>query len=166
MVPPGDHCAPTANWNPAWTEFENEVLRLTNEARAMGANCGGQQFAAAPPLVMNELLRCSSRLHSLDMGENDFFDHTNLAGQDPFDRMMEAGYSGGFMGENIAMGQQSPQQVVDGWMDSPGHCMNIMNAGYTEIGIGYWEGMAESQWFNGNKLWTQNFGAPGRQWGR
>jgi uncharacterized protein YkwD len=95
------------------------------------------------------------------MGENEYFDHTNLAGESPFVRMGDAGYQGRTMGENIAKGQQTPEEVVNGWIDSDGHCSNIMNEGFTEIGVGYWEGAAQSQWFNGNKLWTQNFGAPG-----
>src|SRR6185436_6715944 len=90
-----------------------------------------------------------------------FFDHTNLAGKDPFQRMMDAGYVGFTMGENIAMGQQTPEEVVDGWLDSDGHCRNIMDPSFKEIGVGYWEGAAQNQFFNGNKLWTQNFGAPG-----
>ena len=169
-VPDGEHCAAVADWDPAWVAFEEEVLRLTNEWRAKGANCDTQgQFGPANPLTMNAMLRCSARLHSQDMGEQGYFDHTNLAGQSPFDRMAEAGYQGFTMGENIAKGQQTPQEVVDGWIDSDGHCANIMNPSFTEIGVGYWEGAADNQWFNGNKLWTQNFGAPGGgggfQWG-
>ena len=161
-VPAGEHCASVATWDPAWTMFEEEVLRLTNEWRAKGANCDTMgMFGPADPLTMNAMLRCSSRLHSKDMGENDFFEHTNLAGDDPFDRMAAAGYMGFTMGENIAMGQQTPKEVVDGWIESDGHCSNIMNPDFTEIGVGYWEGEADNQFFNGNKLWTQNFGAPG-----
>jgi len=159
-VPASEHCAPAAEWDPMWAQFEEEVLLLTNEARAMGATCGDKgSFGPAGPLVMNGQLRCSARLHSQDMGEAGYFAHDSQNGDDPFDRMSAAGYSGRLMGENIAKGQQSPAEVVDGWMNSPGHCTNIMNDGFSDIGIGYWEGEAESQWFNGNKLWTQNFGA-------
>ena len=161
-VPAGDHCAPVAMWDPAWTAFEDEVLKLTNEARAAGANCHSMgTFGPADPLTMNAMLRCSARLHSQDMGENVFFDHTNPAGDDPFERMAAAGYRGFTMGENIAMGQQNPEEVVDGWLASDGHCRNIMDPSFTEIGVGYWEGASSNQFFNGNKLWTQNFGAPG-----
>jgi uncharacterized protein YkwD len=172
-VPAGDHCAAVAQWDPMWVQFEEEVLMLTNAARARGATCGDMgTFEPAGPLVMNAELRCSARLHSMDMGEMGYFAHESQNGDDPFDRMAAAGYSGRLMGENIAKGQQSPSEVVDGWMNSPGHCTNIMNKGFTDIGIGYWQGEAENQWFNGNKLWTQNFGAPlggggngGCQWG-
>lgn len=160
-VPSSAHCAPASQWDPAWTEFESEVLRLTNEARAKGADCGSEgKFDATTALTMSPILRCSARLHSADMGEQDYFSHTNLEMINPFQRMMMAGYSGQAMGENIAKGQQTPEEVVSGWLESDGHCANIMGPMYTEIGVGYWEGEAESRFFNGNKLWTQNFGRP------
>lgn len=109
---------------------------------------------------MNPQLRCSARLHSLDMYERNFFDHTAPDGSDPGDRMAAAGYSGSTWGENIAMGQTSPAQVVDGWMNSDGHCANIMRSQYTEIGIGYHPGNQSGGWMSRN-YWTQNFGAPG-----
>jgi uncharacterized protein YkwD len=89
-----------------------------------------------------------------------FFDHTNPDKVDPFQRMMAAGYVGSTMGENIAKGQQNPSEVVKGWLASDGHCRNMLDPNFTEIGVGYWEGKADSQFFNGNKLWTQNFGRP------
>jgi len=161
-VPDGETCAATESWDPAWVEFEEEVLRLTNEARAEGADCGAEgTFGAADPLTMSPILRCSARLHSMDMGEQGYFAHDSQDGRSPFDRMADAGYMGRQMGENIAKGQQTPEEVVNGWIDSDGHCANIMNPGYTEIGVGYWEGEPENMFFNGNKLWTQNFGTPG-----
>lgn len=160
-VPDGAYCAAAADWDPAWTAFEEEVLRLTNEARAAGHNCDSEgNFGPADPLMMSPILRCSSRLHSMDMGDKGYFDHTAPDGRDPFDRMADAGYSGRAMGENIAKGQQTPAEVVQGWLDSDGHCANIMNPSFTEIGVGYWEGPPENMFFNGNKLWTQNFGLP------
>jgi uncharacterized protein YkwD len=163
-VPAGEHCAPVASWDPAWAAFEDEVLTLTNAARAMPATCGSYgSFQPAPPLKMSAVLRCSSRLHSKDMGEKAYFAHDSMSGESPFDRMAAAGYMGFTMGENIAKGQQTPKEVVDGWMNSPGHCSNIMNADYTEIGVGYFQGMSTSTRFNSNKLWTQNFGAPRRR---
>jgi uncharacterized protein YkwD len=160
-VPATDYCIAAANWDPTWAQFESEVLRLTNEARAKGADCGEEgRFGSATALTMNPILRCAARLHSADMGEAEFFDHTNLDGVNPFQRMQMAGFSGQAMGENIAKGQQSPSQVVNGWIDSDGHCRNIMDPNFTDLGVGYWEGEGGSRGFNGNKLWTQNFGRP------
>jgi uncharacterized protein YkwD len=160
-VPDNATCESAANWDPAWAQFEEEVLRLTNEARATGYNCDSMgNFGPADPLTMSPILRCSSRLHSQDMGENGYFAHESQDGRSPFKRMEDAGYMGFTMGENIAKGQQSPSDVVDGWLESDGHCSNMMNPDFTEIGVGYWEGEPENMFFNGNKLWTQNFGAP------
>jgi uncharacterized protein YkwD len=158
-VPATDHCAGVAEWDPEWVQFEDEVLLLVNEFRSQPADCGAEgQFDAAPPLVMDPVLRCSARLHSLDMFERDYFSHDNLDGLDPFDRMQEAGFEGQRMGENIAQGQQTPEEVMIAWMESDGHCSNIMLPQYTLIGIGFDPGAQQ----RGGKAnyWTQNFGTP------
>jgi uncharacterized protein YkwD len=163
-VPATAHCAPVSDWDPAWTQWEDEVLALTNEARAQGASCGQYgSFGPAEPLSMSPELRCSARLHSKDMAERGFFDHTNPDGVDPFARMAAAGYSGSSGGENIAMGQPSPTQVVQGWMSSDGHCRNIMSPNFTLIGVGYYSQPGASPWFGGH-YWTQNFGGAGFNW--
>jgi uncharacterized protein YkwD len=137
------------------------VLLLVNERRAQGANCGVEgSFPPAAPLTMNPTLRCSSRLHSEDMFLRDYFSHTNPDGLDPFERMAAAGYSGGTQGENIAYGQDSPLEVVEGWMGSDGHCANIMRSAFTEIGVGYYPGDQSNPW-GSSDYWTQNFGGPG-----
>jgi hypothetical protein len=65
LVPDSAHCMPAADWDPAWVMFEDEVLRLSNEYRAMGFNCDTEgEFGPAPPLVTQPNLRCSARLHS------------------------------------------------------------------------------------------------------
>jgi uncharacterized protein YkwD len=158
-VPSGDYCAPVSDWDPAWLQFEREVLLLVNERRAKAADCGEEgQFGPAGPLVMDPILRCSARLQSLDMFERDFFDHTNPDGLDPFQRMSAAGFHGSSAGENIAVGQSSPQQVMQSWMDSDGHCANIMRPNYTMLGVGYHPGAGGRGL--GSHFWTQNFGAP------
>lgn len=161
-VPGGGHCQPTAGWDGAWAQWEHEVLLLVNEERAVGGNCGGQAFGPSGPMTTNANLRCAARLHSKDMSDRSYFAHNNPDGLDPFARIGNAGYSGGTMGENIAMGQPSPGEVVQGWMNSPGHCSNILNDGFTEIGVGYYRG-PDSGWTPGH-YWTQNFGGPGGGW--
>jgi uncharacterized protein YkwD len=159
-VPATEHCAGVADWDPEWVEFEEEVLELVNEFRSQPADCGVEgQFQAAPPLAMDATLRCSARLHSVDMFEREYFDHNNPDGLDPFQRMQEAGFEGQRMGENIAQGQPTPAEVMDDWMASDGHCANIMQPQYTLIGIGFEAGT--QQVFGGaSNYWTQNFGTP------
>jgi uncharacterized protein YkwD len=150
-VPDNAYCEPVSNWDAAWIAFENEVLELVNERRAAGADCGSTgTFDPAGPLTMDSALRCAARNHSMDMATEDYFDHYTPEGIGPGDRLDEAGYTGSMWGENIAWGYLSPEAVVSGWMSSPGHCSNIMQARFTEIGVGYYAG----------SLWTQTFGRP------
>ena len=128
--------------------FEYEVLRLTNEIRvAHGLN----------PLLWCDALAVAARVHSEDMGRNDFISHTGSDGSSPTDRAVAAGWerSTRYMGvgENAARGQRTPQAVVDGWMNSPGHRDNILRPTYTYIGIGYvyWPGTRMPH------NWTQKF---------
>lgn len=158
-VPAGDYCEAVADWDPEWVQFEEEVLLLVNEFRSEPADCGVEgQFPAAGPLSMDPILRCSARLHSLDMFTRDYFAHDNLDGLDPFERMDAAGFQGGGGGENIALGQQTPEEVMQAWMDSDGHCANVMRGAFDIIGIGYHPGAGQRGL--GSNYWTQNFGAP------
>lgn len=153
------YCAPVADWDPEWVQFEEEVLLLVNENRAKAADCGADgKLAATTPVVMDPILRCSARLHSLDMFEREFFDHVNPDGLDPFERMANAGFVGSGGGENIAVGQQTPEEVMEAWMDSDGHCANVMRSAFATIGVGYHPGSG-GRGLSSN-FWTQNFGAP------
>jgi uncharacterized protein YkwD len=158
-VASGDYCASVSEWDPAWVQFEEEVLLLVNEQRAQSEDCGKDgKFSPAGPVVMDPILRCSARLHSLDMFERAFFAHVNPDGLDPFQRMAAAGFHGSGAGENIAVGQTSPQQVMRSWMESDDHCANVMRPSYTMLGVGYHPG-AGGRGLDSN-FWTQNFGAP------
>lgn len=153
-IPGNGYCEDVADWPAGYREFEEEMLVIVNEERAAGASCGGQAFGAAPPLTMNGALRCAARVHSQDMATQGFFDHDNPSGESPFDRMGRAGYSYLSAGENIAAGQRTPEEVMAGWMDSPGHCSNIMNPDFSEFGGGYFVNDADSF----GHYWTQTFG--------
>lgn len=159
-VPATPVCTPVSNWPAQAAMFETEVLRLVNENRAKGWNCDTQgQKPAAGPLKMEPTLRCSARLHSKDMADQMYFAHEGRDGSDPGSRMTAAGYVGRTWGENIAKGQTTPEQVVQGWMDSDGHCSNIMSGMFNLIGVGYFAGAASNTRFNSELYWTQNFGA-------
>jgi uncharacterized protein YkwD len=135
------------------SEFEREVLALINDERRRGAVCGHERFGAAAPLRMEGRLKRAADAHSDDMVSRSFFGHQNPSGESPFDRIARAGYRYRTAGENVAAGQRSPQQVVQAWMDSPGHCRNIMNASFTETGIGH----TRATDIYGH-YWTQTFG--------
>ncbi|MFF8507249.1 CAP domain-containing protein [Streptomyces sp. NPDC015492] len=120
----------------------DQVVALVNAERAK-AGCG--------PLSANATLTRAAQGHSDDMAARDFFDHTNPDGAGPGERVTAAGYPWSTYGENIAMGQSSPEQVMESWMNSPGHRANILNCDFKEIGVGI-----HSQ---GGPYWTQVFGA-------
>jgi uncharacterized protein YkwD len=133
-----------------------EVLRLVNDARASGADCGGDLRPATGPLAHETLPGRAAQKHSEDMSSAGVMSHTTPEGAvhyapgTTFDARIRAeGYSYNSAGENIAWGYPSPEAVVSAWLASPGHCRNIMNGGYAEIGLGR-EG----------SFWTQVFGSP------
>lgn len=144
-----------AEWPDGWKAFEDEVVELVNLRRAEGADCGSQGvWDPIGPLASDPQLRCAARLHSRDMGERRYFDHVDPEGIDPGVRIQAAEYGGFPAGENIAAGARSPAQVVAGWMDSDGHCANIMRPEFDEIGVGY----AEVPGSPFGIYWTQTFG--------
>ncbi|EBK2060154.1 hypothetical protein AAL85_25555, partial [Salmonella enterica subsp. enterica serovar Typhi] len=72
--------------------------------------------------------------------DNNYFSHTSPTYGSPFDMMKKFGIKFGYAGENIAMGQKTPAEVVNAWMNSEGHRANILNANYNLIGVGYYNG--------------------------
>ena len=134
---------------------EEQVLVIVNQRRAAGATCGGTPYPPVGPLTMNANLQLAARLHSQDMATQNYFSHTSLDGRTFDQRIRNAGYTGSFpLGENLAGGQSSPQSLVDGWMNSPGHCANIMNGAFRSTGVGY----AFSASSTYRHYWTQTFG--------
>ena len=110
--------------------YAKAVLDLVNTERAkQGLN----------PLSLDEKLNNVAYAHSKDMADNNFFSHTNLKGQSPFDRMKNAGISYRAAAENIAAGQKTPEQVVKSWMNSDGHRKNILNGSFNKMGLGYYK---------------------------
>ncbi|MFJ7405910.1 MULTISPECIES: CAP domain-containing protein [unclassified Lysinibacillus] len=119
--------------------FEQEVVKLTNAERTK---------AGLKALQTDDKLMAAAREKSQDMQSKKYFSHTSPTFGSPFDRMKALGITYKSAGENIAQGQRTPQEVVQAWMDSPGHRANILNATYTHIGVGYVK--------SGN-YWTQQF---------
>ncbi len=125
MIPKPVISAPTST---SIAAFENKILELVNFER---------QKVGLPSLSMDEPLRSVARKKSEDMRTSRYFDHTSPTYGSPFDMMKSFGISYTMAGENIAMGYQTPESVMQGWMNSPGHKANILKAEFTLIGIGY-----------------------------
>ncbi|SDJ04417.1 CAP domain-containing protein [Natribacillus halophilus] len=124
------------------SEFEQEVVRLTNEER---------EAQGLEPLEIHEELAEVATVKSEDMRDNDYFSHDSPVHGSPFDMISAHGIDYTGAGENIAAGQATPEQVVQGWMESDGHRANIMNSDFTHIGIGHAEGGSYGDY------WTQMF---------
>lgn len=119
-----------------------QVLQLVNAQRAR---------AGCAPLKVNGHLQIAAQRHSQEMASLNRFSHTGANGASPQRRARAIGYGAG-VGENIAAGQRTPQQVVNAWMASPGHRRNILNCRYRSTGIGTAHGGTYGVY------WTQKFG--------
>ena len=126
-----------------------KLLELVNEVRSTGTTCGNKYYPPVGELTWNSKLEQAALNHSEDMSSNNFFNHDSPDGRTLADRVTEVGYKYSWIGENIALGYTSEESVIDGWLNSEGHCANIMNPNYTEMGVG-----------RVGNYWTQNFGKP------
>lgn len=121
--------------------YEVEVVALINEQRTAHG---------CPALHDDPRLRTAAVGHSADMRARNYFAHNTPDGITPWTRIEAQGYPDP-SAENIAMGQQTPQEVVNAWMNSPGHRANILNCSSKAVGIGVQFG-PDGPW------WTQDFG--------
>jgi uncharacterized protein YkwD len=134
----------------------SRALQLVNEIRARGARCGDRSFAPAPPVKLSQTLGGVAFGHADDMAKHNYFEHEDLTGRSPADRVRAVGYQEKLVGENIAYGPKSAEEVVQGWLDSPGHCENIMDPRFAEMGIAYAAGQAARR----GLFWVQLLVAP------
>jgi uncharacterized YkwD family protein len=121
------------------SQYEQKVVELTNQERAK---------QGLPALEVDAELSKVAKEKSRDMQANNYFSHDSPTYGSPFDMMKQFGVEYSAAGENIAMGQPTPEEVVQAWMNSDGHRKNILSSNYTHIGVGYVE--------NGH-YWTQQF---------
>ncbi len=129
--------------------WQDEVLRLINERR---------EAAGLPALKHDPILARQAAEYACELIDYDYFDHVNpVTGSTLVDRAEAAGYDYLVIGENLAAGQRSPQEVVDAWMNSEGHRANILDPRYTEIGIAVRVGGSYGIY------WVQEFGRPAPQ---
>ncbi|WP_373534286.1 CAP domain-containing protein [Microcoleus sp.] len=136
---------PTTNQN-----FIYKVLELTNIERSK---------LSLSPLTLNTQLLNAAETHSQNMALQDFFSHTGKDGSSFTSRITTTGYkfADGAAAENIGVGYSTPEQVVEGWMNSSGHRTNILNPNLKEIGIGYYFLANDTGSVNFNHYWTQVF---------
>lgn len=132
----------TGSQSSALSQYEQQVVNLTNQERTK---------RGLQPLKVATDLSNMAGVKATDMRDNHYFDHNSPKYGSPFDMMKQFGISYSYAGENIAAGQRTPQEVVNAWMNSPGHRANILNSHYTYIGVGYVQGGSYGSY------WVQEF---------
>jgi uncharacterized protein YkwD len=124
------------------------LLQLVNDVRKKACTCGTTVMPPAGAVAWNDRLAKAAYDHSADMNTNDYLGHNSLDGSNPAQRIAASGYHWSSWGENIAQGYTTEQIVINAWLGSEGHCKNIMNGGFKDMGVGR----------DGN-YWTQDFGS-------
>jgi uncharacterized protein YkwD len=119
--------------------FSEQVLKEVNQLRAAGCKCGSKRMAPTHSLSWDNQLMDAAKRHALDIASRQQLDHTGKDGSDIMSRVSDTGYSWSNVAENIAMGYWDIPSVIQGWVDSPGHCRNMMNPDYKEVAV-YREG--------------------------
>ena len=156
----GDASGATTAALPADTSCGNDQMQAQliagiNALRARAQSCGSEgAFGATTALAWNRALFSAAAGHSTDMAVNNYFSHVSPAGRTMQDRVDAAGYAWTALAENIAAGQTSVSSVLSAWMNSPGHCANIMGSAYRDVGLSC---VANG---SGKRYWTLNFGRP------
>jgi uncharacterized protein YkwD len=132
------------------------AVELVNEARATPRRCGTKAFAAARPVQLSAMLSLAALVHSREMAAGAPFAHDSPTTGTPGARVERTGYRAAIVGENISAGMESVDDTVAGWLNSPGHCANVMEPRYTEMGIAY----AVEPSTRYGIFWTQVFATP------
>lgn len=134
---------------------QQRVLELVNQARARGRVCGAERFAPAPALQISDALFRAARSHARDMARRNYLEHKSRNGRTPKDRVEAEGYRLRLTGENIAFGPETAAEVVAGWLGSPGHCANMMDPRFVDMGAAVAKGRKRGHFY-----WVQEFGKP------
>jgi uncharacterized protein YkwD len=121
-------------WQPQPEDIRTVMLREVNALRAAGCRCGLQRMRPAPPLTWNDQLAQAASAHAEDLQQRNRMGHTGSDGSTVSERARRVGYRWSLVGENVAWNYPSPEAVVQGWKESPGHCRNLMNPGFREMG--------------------------------
>ena len=136
-------------------EVSGRALELVNAARSRPRQCGGRRFQATGPLRLDATLGRVADTHAHDMARHSRMSHDGSDGSTAAERVTRAGYPWRSVAENVASGQSTPDAVVQTWLDSPGHCANIMSPDMQEMGIAYaFEASSDDGIY-----WAQMFGA-------
>lgn len=135
---------------------DRRLLELVNAARAQARRCGTRELAAARPVRWSASLERAAAAHARDMAAHATMSHAGSDGSTPAQRVARAGYAWSAVAENVAAGQRDAAGVVRSWLESPGHCTNLMGAQYTEMAAAF----ATNPDSDAGIYWAQVFAAP------
>jgi uncharacterized protein YkwD len=148
--PEAKHTRSRAAQNPL-KKLVNQVVTLTNNFRRQNG---------LTALTLNSKLTAAAQKHTQNMALQDFFDHTGRDGSSLGQRISAEGYKWSMVAENIGAGYGTAADVVNGWINSPGHRANLLNPGLKQIGVGYYFLANDTGSQNWHYYWTQDFGTP------
>lgn len=133
--------------------FAEQMLAAVNSARSTTQQCGATTIQPVGALTWSYDLESAAYRHSSDMANSDFMSHTGSDGSKMSDRVNATGYAWSAIGENVAVGQSSINAVVNAWLSSEGHCLNIMSADFDQMGAS----LVENHSARYGYYWTQVF---------
>lgn len=139
---------PNPSGNPSTNVNQANLLQLVNNVRQTGCTCGSTAMPPVAVVSWNDQLATAALNHSNDMNSNNYFSHTGSNGSTAGERITSTGYAWKAYGENIAKGYPNEQAVIDGWLNSEGHCKNIMSSLFKEMGVA-----------RAGSYWSQEFGS-------
>ena len=123
-------------------DIQTELLTAINDLRSKGCQCGQYTMPPAAPVSWNDTLERAALNHATDMYTNNYLSHLSRDGTPPIVRVHLVGYTGTYVGENVARGYTRVAAVMEGWKESESHCKNLMDTIYQEIGAAkvsdYW----------------------------
>lgn len=111
------------------------LLEIINEVRTSGCICGKKKMPPVGKLKWNDRLELAALSHASDMHTNKYFSHTGLDGSEPWERAQRNNYISSYSGENILLGSENEIEAIDGWLESPPHCKNIMDPGFKDVAV-------------------------------
>ena len=122
--------------------FQNAFVEAINELRGRGCNCSGERFKAVGRVYYDETLSESAYEHARDIRYQRRLNHYSSKGQDIGERISDVGYNWKTVGENLAFGHESIDEVIDAWIDSYTHCKLLMDPRFDDVGFAkigpYW----------------------------
>lgn len=130
-------------------DIQQDMLTAVNDLRARGCQCGGQTMPPVAALVWSSKLAAAAQIHADDMNRGNFMNHRGSDGSTFVKRIEKQGYVWSELGENISKGGATLQATMQSWLESVGHCEQMMSPSIREMGAA-----------RNGKCWVQTFGRP------